>query len=79
MANSSHKTIIKDNTLSEQNINFIVNNIIKNYRVGESSYAKCKKIVSEHASKLIDELSNDNDNDIVDIIHDINIKSYNLT
>jgi hypothetical protein len=82
MANSSYKTIIKNNTLSEQNINFIVNNIIKNYRVGESSYNKCKQIISEHASKLIDELLNENVNvnesEIVDIIHDINIKCYNF-
>jgi hypothetical protein len=73
-----YKSELKEQLLSKTNINFLVNTILKNFKISNKAVGKCVNIITSNMIKYLNniaEFPKDN-NELIQAIHFLNKKCY---
>ena len=74
----NYETMLQVYLLSEKNIDYLVNNIITNYKISNKAINKCRNIISDYLNKYLHNLNRypQNNDELVEAIDFLNKKCY---
>lgn len=74
----NYQNILKLQLLSPNNINFLVNTILTNFKISQKAINKCTNIVTNNLNKYLDNISRypENDDELIEAINFLNKKCF---
>jgi hypothetical protein len=75
----SFQKILTEQMLSEDNISYVLNIILRKYKINNKSIPKCKSIIKQYVQKYLENLNRfpNNNDEIIEAISFLNNKCYN--